>query len=220
MSDSILSELYDQMKLDLYVGKADEIASATQKALEMGQTPAQILNCGLVAGMQVVGRDFRDGILFVPEVLYAAKAMKAGMEILKPLLTQTGAKRIGTFVVGTVKGDVHDIGKNLIAMMMEGAGFAVTDLGTNTPPEKFVQAVRDLEPDLLGMSALLTTTMPMMKVTVEALKGAGLRDKVKVVVGGAPVTEAWAKAIGADGYGRDAGTVVEEAKRLIGKEQV
>lgn len=210
-----LEDLYLQMQDDLYDGIKEEIPEQVKEALRRGQTPQQILDEGLVAGMDIVGVDFRDGILFVPEVLMAANAMKAGMEILRPLLTETGAERIGTMVVGTVKGDIHDIGKNLVAMMMEGAGFEVINLGINVDADKFINAIREHKPDILGMSALLTTTMPYMKVVVDTLGEEGIRDEIYVMVGGAPVTENFAREVGADAYGRDAAVSVEIAKSYM-----
>lgn len=210
-----LEDLYLQMQDDLYDGLKEEIPQQVQEALKRGQTPQEILDEGLVAGMDIVGVDFRDGILFVPEVLMAANAMKAGMEILRPLLTETGAERIGTAVVGTVKGDIHDIGKNLVAMMMEGAGFEVINLGINVDTEKFLAAIKEHQPDIIGMSALLTTTMPYMKVVVDALGEEGIRDEIYVMVGGAPVTENFAREVGADAYGRDAAVSVEIAKSYM-----
>ncbi len=208
-------ELLEQMGDDLYDGLADEVVSATEEAISRGMSPHKILQEGLVAGMEIVGEDFRDGILFVPEVMMAAKAMKAAMELLRPLLTQTNAPKVGTMVIGTVKGDIHDIGKNLVAMMMEGAGFSVINLGINTPAEKFLAAVEEHDADILGMSAMLTTTMPYMQVVIEQLKKSGMRDKVIVMVGGAPLNEDFATEIGADAYARDAGIAVEKAKALI-----
>jgi 5-methyltetrahydrofolate--homocysteine methyltransferase len=210
-----LEDLYLQMQDDLYDGIKEEIPEQVREALRRGQTPQQILDEGLVAGMDIVGVDFRDGILFVPEVLMAANAMKAGMEILRPLLTETGAERIGTMVVGTVKGDIHDIGKNLVAMMMEGAGFEVINLGINVDADKFIAAIREHKPDILGMSALLTTTMPYMKVVIDTLGEEGLRDDIYVMAGGAPVTENFAREVGADAYGRDAAVSVEIAKSYM-----
>ena len=210
-----LEELYVQMKSDLYDGIKEEIPLQVREALSRGQTPQEILDSGLVGGMDIVGVDFRDGILFVPEVLMAANAMKAGMEVLRPLLTETGAARVGKMVVGTVKGDIHDIGKNLVAMMMEGAGFEVVDLGINNAVEKYLEAIEEHKPDILGMSALLTTTMPYMKVVIDALKEKGIRDDIVVLVGGAPLNEDFAKAIGADGYCRDAAVAVETAKQFM-----
>jgi 5-methyltetrahydrofolate--homocysteine methyltransferase len=189
-----------------------EVVAQVNEALGRGYSATDVLAQGLVAGMDIVGADFRDGILFVPEVLMAANAMKAGMEILRPLLTETGAERIGTIVIGTVKGDIHDIGKNLVAMMMEGAGFEVINLGINNDAQKFIDAIKRHQPDIIGMSALLTTTMPYMKVVVQALKDEGLREQIFVMVGGAPVTETFARQVGADAYGRDAAVAVELAK--------
>ena len=200
------------MQDDLYDGLKAEVVEATREALARGHSAPDVLARGLVAGMDIVGVDFRDGILFVPEVLMAANAMKAGMELLRPLLAETGAARVGTMVIGTVKGDIHDIGKNLVTMMMEGAGFEVINLGINNDAEKFIAAVKAHQPDIVGMSALLTTTMPYMKVVIQALKDEGLRDNVFVMVGGAPVTETFARTVGADAYGRDAAVAVELAK--------
>lgn len=212
-----LEELYLQMQDDLYDGLKEEIPTQVQEALSRGQTPQQVLDDGLVAGMDIVGVDFRDGILFVPEVLMAANAMKAGMEILRPLLTETGVARVGKALVGTVKGDIHDIGKNLVAMMFEGAGFEVINLGINIDADQFIAAIREHEPDIIGMSALLTTTMPYMKVVVDAIGEEGLRDEVYVMVGGAPVTENFAREVGADAYGRDAAVSVEIAKSYMAR---
>src|SRR5947209_4744048 len=200
------------MHNDLYDGLKDEIVEGTNILLSRGWAATRVLDDALVAGMKIVGIDFRDGILFVPEVLLAANAMKAGMEILRPLLAETGAEQIGKLVIGTVKGDIHDIGKNLVSMMMEGAGFEVINLGINNDAEKFINAIKEHHPDILGMSALLTTTMPYMKVVVEALKDEGLRDSIFVMVGGAPVTESFAQTVGADAYGRDAAVAVDIAK--------
>ena len=210
-----LEDLYLQMQDDLYDGIKEEIPIQVREALSRGKTPQEILDAGLVAGMDIVGVDFRDGILFVPEVLMAANAMKAGMEVLRPLLTETGAQRIGTAVLGTVKGDIHDIGKNLVAMMLEGAGFEVINLGINVDADSFLKAIAEHKPDILGMSALLTTTMPYMKVVVDALGEEGIRDEIYVMVGGAPVTENFAREVGADAYGRDAAVSVEIAKRYM-----
>jgi 5-methyltetrahydrofolate--homocysteine methyltransferase len=208
-------ELWQQMQDDLYDGMKEEVVDETKEALRRGYKPTEVLGNGLVAGMDIVGVDFRDGVLFVPEVLMAANAMKAGMEILRPLLTETGAPKIGTMVIGTVKGDIHDIGKNLVSMMMEGAGFEVINLGVNNDAAKFVEAVKQHDADILGMSALLTTTMPYMKVVIQALKDEGLRDKVFVMVGGAPVSEAFAEDVQSDAYGRDAATAVDIAKKYM-----
>lgn len=214
-SDLPDEELFLQMQDDLYDGLKDEVVAETKEALDRGFSPQEVLDKGLVAGMDIVGVDFRDGILFVPEVLMAANAMKGGMEVLRPLLTETGAERVGKMVIGTVKGDIHDIGKNLVAMMMEGAGFEVINLGINNDAEAFLNAVKEHQPDILGMSALLTTTMPYMKVVIQALKDEGLRDQVYVMVGGAPVTESFAQAVGADAYGRDAAVAVDIAKEYM-----
>ncbi len=208
-------ELVQQMHDDLYDGLAAEIAEATRILLDRGWDPQRILNQALVEGMRVVGIDFRDGILFVPEVLLAANAMKAGMELLRPLLAETGAETIGKVVIGTVKGDIHDIGKNLVGMMLEGAGFEVIDLGINTDADEFLAALEEHKPDILGMSALLTTTMPYMKVVIETLKERGLRDRHVVLVGGAPLNEDFGKAIGADAYCRDAAVAAETAEALV-----
>jgi corrinoid protein of di/trimethylamine methyltransferase len=218
-SDLSDEDLWLQMQDDLYDGLKEEIAAQTREALSRGFSPQEVLGLGLVAGMDIVGVDFRDGILFVPEVLMSANAMKAGMEILRPLLVETGAPRIGTMVIGTVKGDIHDIGKNLVAMMMEGAGFEVINLGINNDAEKYLEAVKQHQPDILGMSALLTTTMPYMKVVVQALKDAGIRDQLYVMVGGAPVTETFAQAVGADAYGRDAAVAVDLAKQFMSRKR-
>ncbi|HEY7523969.1 MAG TPA: corrinoid protein, partial [Candidatus Limnocylindrales bacterium] len=188
-------ELVEQMHNDLYDGMADEIAQGTNILLERGWNPDRVLNDALVEGMRIVGIDFRDGILFVPEVLLAANAMKAGMAILRPLLAETGAPRVGKVVIGTVKGDIHDIGKNLVAMMLEGAGFEVVDLGINTDADRFIAALEEHRPDILGMSALLTTTMPYMKVVIEELKKRGMRDDYIVLVGGAPLNEEFGAAV-------------------------
>jgi len=208
-------ELVEQMHDDLYDGLAEEIAEGTNILLGRGWEATRVLEEALVAGMTIVGVDFRDGILFVPEVLMAANAMKAGMAILKPILTDTGAKPVGKMVIGTVKGDIHDIGKNLVGMMMEGAGFEVYDLGINVDADKFLAALAQHRPDILGMSALLTTTMPYMKVVIDTLKERGIRDDYIVMVGGAPLNEEFGRAIGADAYCRDAATAVETAKELV-----
>jgi methylmalonyl-CoA mutase cobalamin-binding domain/chain len=208
-------DLVLQMHDDLYDGLKEEIAEGTTILLDRGWGPERVLNEALVEAMRVVGDDFRDGILFVPEVLLAANAMKAGMEILRPLLTETGVEAIGRVVIGTVKGDIHDIGKNLVAMMLEGAGFEVFDLGINTDAEEFIAALDEHRPDILGMSALLTTTMPYMKVVIDTLVEQGRRDDLIVLVGGAPLNEEFGEAIGADGYCRDAAVAAETAKRLV-----
>jgi methylmalonyl-CoA mutase cobalamin-binding domain/chain len=208
-------ELIDQMKDDLYDGLAERVVAGVNELLRRNMTPHDVLVKALVAGMDVVGVDFRDGVLFVPEVLMAAKSMKAGMEILRPKLAATGAPQIGTMVIGTVKGDIHDIGKNLVAMMMEGAGFKVVNLGINMDAEAFVAAVREHKPVILGLSALLTTTMPYMGTVIKALVDAGLRKDLIVLVGGAPLNAAFAEEIEADAYCRDAAIAVETAKKLI-----
>jgi methylmalonyl-CoA mutase cobalamin-binding domain/chain len=208
-------ELVEQMHDDLYDGLADEIVDGVNILLGRGWAPYDVLTKALVEGMRIVGIDFRDGILFVPEVLQSANAMKAGMGVLRPLLAATGAPKIGKMVIGTVKGDIHDIGKNLVSMMMEGAGFEVIDLGINNPVEKYLAALEEHKPDILGMSALLTTTMPYMKVVIDALKARGIRDDYIVLVGGAPLNEEFAMSVGADGYGRDAAVSVELAKDMI-----
>lgn len=208
-------ELVEQMHDDLYDGLADEIAAGTNILLSRGWEPQRALNDALVEGMRIVGIDFRDGILFVPEVLLAANAMKAGMAILRPLLAETGAETIGKIIIGTVKGDIHDIGKNLVGMMLEGAGFEVIDLGINTDADEFITAIEEHQPEILGMSALLTTTMPYMKVVVDTLKERGMRDKLIILVGGAPLNEEFGKAVGADAYCRDAAVASETASALV-----
>jgi methylmalonyl-CoA mutase cobalamin-binding domain/chain len=208
-------ELIDQVHNDLYDGLRDEVIEATNLLLGRGWAPDRVLGEALVEGMRIVGIDFRDGILFVPEVLLAANAMKGGMEVLRPLLAETGAESIGKMVIGTVKGDIHDIGKNLVGMMMEGAGFEVIDIGINNSVEKYLAALEEHKPEILGMSALLTTTMPYMKVVIDTLKEKGMRENFIVLVGGAPLNEEFGKAVGADAYCRDAGTAVETAKNLI-----
>jgi corrinoid protein of di/trimethylamine methyltransferase len=210
-------ELVQQMHDDLYDGLRDEVVEGVNILLGRGWTPYDVLTKALVEGMRIVGIDFRDGILFVPEVLLAANSMKAGMSILKPLLVETGAPRLGKMVIGTVKGDIHDIGKNLVSMMMEGAGFEVVDLGINNPVERYLEALEREEADILGMSALLTTTMPYMKVVIDTLKEKGLRDQYIIMVGGAPLNEEFSKAIGADAYCRDAAVAVETAKDFIAR---
>ena len=208
-------ELVQQMHDDLYDGLQDEIREGVNILLGRGWTPYDVLTKALVEGMTIVGVDFRDGILFVPEVLMAANAMKAGMGILRPLLAETGAPKVGSMVIGTVKGDIHDIGKNLVSMMLEGAGFDVIDLGINNPVENYLEALEEHKPDILGMSALLTTTMPYMKVVIDAMVEKGIRDDYIVLVGGAPLNEAFADSVGADAYCRDAAVAVATAKELI-----
>ena len=218
--DIILSELDDeelvqQMHDDLYDGMQEEIVEGVNILLSRDWTPYDVLTKALVEGMTIVGVDFRDGILFVPEVLMAANAMKSGMTVLRPLLAETGAPRVGTVVIGTVKGDIHDIGKNLVSMMLEGAGFDVIDIGINNPVENYLEAIEEHKPDILGMSALLTTTMPYMKVVVDAMIEKGIRDDYIVLVGGAPLNEAFGESVGAYAYCRDAAVAVETAKALI-----
>jgi len=215
LSELADDELTEQMHDDLYDGLAEEIAEGTNILLGRGWSAKKVLDDALVGGMNIVGVDFRDGILFVPEVLLAANAMKAGMAILKPILAETGAEPVGKLVIGTVKGDIHDIGKNLVGMMMEGAGFEVVDLGINTDAETYIAALKEHRPNILGMSALLTTTMPYMKVVIDTLVEEGLRDDYIVMVGGAPLNEEFGNAVGADAYCRDAATAVEVAKKLI-----
>jgi len=221
-NDIVLSELADdelvlQMHDDLYDGMREEIEESVNILLERGWMPYDILTKALVEGMRIVGIDFRDGILFVPEVLLAANAMKGGMAILKPLLIETGAPRLGKMVIGTVKGDIHDIGKNLVSMMMEGAGFEVIDLGINNPAEAYIDTAKAEGADIVGMSALLTTTMPYMKVVIDTMVEQGIRDNFVILVGGAPLNEEFGKAIGADAYCRDAAVAVETAKELMAR---
>ena len=215
LSELADDELTEQMHDDLYDGLAEEIAEGTNILLGRGWSAKKVLDEALVGGMNIVGVDFRDGILFVPEVLLAANAMKAGMAILKPILAETGAEPVGKLVIGTVKGDIHDIGKNLVGMMMEGAGFEVIDLGINTDADTYITALKEHRPNILGMSALLTTTMPYMKVVIDTLIEEGLRDDYIVMVGGAPLNEEFGNAVGADAYCRDAATAVEVAKQLV-----
>ena len=212
-------ELVQQMHDDLYDGLKEEIEEGTNILLERGWGPDKVLNDALVEGMRIVGIDFRDGILFVPEVLMSANAMKGGMSILRPLLAETGAETVGRVVIGTVKGDIHDIGKNLVGMMLEGAGFEVFDIGINNPVEKYLEAIETHKPDILGMSALLTTTMPYMKVVIDTLVEQGIRDDCIVLVGGAPLNEEFGQAIGADAYCRDAAVAVETAKQLVAEKR-
>jgi len=209
-----MADILQQIASNLYDGEDKEVAALVQQALDEGLEPAGILEGGLIAGMDEVGRDFKAGDLFVPEVLIAARAMHAGMDVLRPLLAETDVMSAGKYVIGTVKGDLHDIGKNLVRMMLEGAGFEMIDLGTDVEPQAFVNAVSEHQPQLLGMSALLTTTMVQMKTTIDALEEAGLRDSVKIMVGGAPVTDAFAKEIGADAYAPDAASAVDVARSL------
>lgn len=208
-------ELVEQMHDDLYNGLKEEVAEGTEILLERGWGANKVLNEALVAGMTIVGIDFRDGILFVPEVLMSANSMKAGMALLKPLLSESDEPAAGKMVIGTVKGDIHDIGKNLVCMMMEGAGFEVIDLGINIPVETYLEALEEHKPDILGMSALLTTTMPYMKVVIDTMKEKGIRDDYIVLVGGAPLNQEFGDAIGADGYCRDAAVAADMAKEMV-----
>ena len=212
-------ELVQQMHDDLYDGLAEEIEVGVNILLERGWTPYDTLTKALVEGMRIVGVDFREGILFVPEVLLAANSMKSGMTILRPLLAESGAPKMGTMVMGTVKGDIHDIGKNLVTMMMEGAGYEVIDIGIDVPVEAYLEAIEKHQPEILGMSALLTTTMPYMKVVIDALEEKGIRSDTIVLVGGAPLNDAFAESIGADAYCRDAATAVETATEFMSKRQ-
>lgn len=210
--DDILDELYNQV-ID---GKREPVVTLTKEALEIGLKPDTILFDALIPGLEEVGRLFEEGTFFVPEMLVAAKAMAAAMEILRPLMAETGAKPVGTFVMGTVKGDIHDVGKNLCNIMLEGAGFKVVDIGVNVPEEQFVEAIREHQPDAVGLSAFLTTTMSMFIPTIEAIKKAGLRDSVKIFVGGAPVTQEYCEKVGADGYAPNASALVRELKAMLG----
>jgi 5-methyltetrahydrofolate--homocysteine methyltransferase len=210
-----MADILQEIATNLYNGNAKAVAELVQKALDQGLSPSEVLNGGLVAGMDEVGKGFKAGELFVPEVLIAARAMHAGMDVLRPLLAESDVPSAGKFVIGTVKGDLHDIGKNLVKMMVEGGGFQVVDLGVDVAPDAFVKAVREHQPNIVGMSALLTTTMTSMKDVIEALQEAGLRQSVKVIIGGAPVTDAYAKEIGADGYAPDAATAVDVARAMV-----
>lgn len=208
-------EILELMQEDLYDGFKEEIIEEVEELLDRGMTPYEVLTDGLVAGMDIVGVDFRDGILFVPEVLMAAKAMKGGMSVLRPLLAESDAPKQGVVVIGTVKGDIHDIGKNLVAMMLEGAGFEVVNIGINNDVDSYMEAIQEHDPDILGMSALLTTTMPYMREVINALKEEGIRDNLVVLVGGAPLNDAFAEDIQADAYCRDASVAVETAKKFM-----
>jgi 5-methyltetrahydrofolate--homocysteine methyltransferase len=212
-----MSELLGKMAESLIAGKIDEVVNLTKEALDGGAAPADILDQGLLAGMDVVGQRFKAEEMFIPEVLRCAKCMHGAMEILRPLLAETGAESIGTLIIGTVKGDLHDIGKNLVGMMFEGAGFNVVDLGIDKEPQVFVDAIKEHKAKLIGMSALLTTTMPKMGETINAIKEAGIRDQVKILIGGAPITSSFAEEIGADGYASNAASAVEKGKELLGK---
>ncbi len=210
-----MPKTFQDIASKLYNGHEKAVVALVQEALEQGMSPEKILNKALIVGMDKVGQAFKDGRLFVPEVLMAARAMQAGLDLLRPFLSKSNSARIGKYVIGVVKGDLHDIGKNLVKMMMEGAGFETIDLGANVPPEVFVTAVKEHKPKILGMSALLTTTMPQMRVTIELLKEAGLRSSIKIMVGGAPVTADFAQQIEADGYTPDAATAVDVARQLL-----
>lgn len=211
-----MAEILDQIARELFAGNAKAVAELVERALKEGLSPQEILNDGLIKGMNEVGVKFKANEIYVPEVLIAARAMKAGMEILRPKLVETGVEPVAKMVIGTVKGDLHDIGKNLVAMMMEGAGFEVIDLGIDVPAEKFIQAVKEHKPQIVGMSALLTTTMIQIRENIKAFKEAGIRDAVKIMVGGAPVTQKFADEVGADGYAPDAASAVDKAKELLG----
>ncbi|MEN3203071.1 MAG: corrinoid protein [Atribacterota bacterium] len=211
-----MAEILDQIARELFAGNAKAVAELVEKALNEGFSPQEVLNDGLIKGMNEVGVKFKANEIYVPEVLIAARAMKAGMEILRPKLVETGVEPVARMVIGTVKGDLHDIGKNLVAMMMEGAGFEVIDLGIDVPAEKFIQAVREHKPQIVGMSALLTTTMIQIRENIKAFREAGIRDTVKIMVGGAPVTQKFADEVGADGYAPDAASAVDKAKELLG----
>lgn len=211
-----MSELFAKMAESLIAGKVDEVSDLTKEALDGGLSPQDILEQGLLAGMDVVGQRFKANEMFIPEVLRCAKCMHGAMEILRPLLVESGVKTAGTLVIGTVKGDLHDIGKNLVGMMFEGAGFEVVDLGIDQEPQAFVDALKDHKAELFGMSALLTTTMPKMGETINAIKEAGIRDQVKIMIGGAPVTAEYAKEIGADAYASNAASAVDTGKELLG----
>jgi len=212
-----MSELLGKMAESLIAGKIDEVVNLTKEALDGGAAPADILDQGLLGGMDVVGQRFKAEEMFIPEVLRCAKCMHGAMEILRPLLAETGAEPIGTLIIGTVKGDLHDIGKNLVGMMFEGAGFEVVDIGIDKEPQVFVDAIKEHNAKLIGMSALLTTTMPKMGETINAIKEAGIRDQVKILVGGAPITAAFAEEIGADGYASNAASAVDKGKELMGR---
>ena len=219
LADLSDDELVEQMHDDLYDGLREEIVEGTDILLSRGWTADKVLSDALVAGMKIVGIDFRDGILFVPEVLLAANSMKGGMAILQPLLAETGAKPVGTMVIGTVKGDIHDIGKNLVGMMMEGAGFEVIDIGINNSVEDYFAALEKHKPDILGMSALLTTTMPYMKVVIDEMVNTGIRDNYIVLVGGAPLNEEFGTAVGADRYCRDAAEAAAISVAMVAERQ-
>ncbi len=211
-----MEELFEKMAETLIAGKEAEVKTLTQEALDKGASARDILDKGLLAGMDVVGQRFKAGDMFIPEVLLCARCMHGAMDIIKPLLSEADAAGMGIYLIGTVEGDLHDIGKNLVSMMLQGAGFQVIDLGTNITSQQFVDAVKEHHPDILGMSALLTTTMPRMEETIQALKEAGIRDGVKIMAGGAPVTQDFVEKIGGDAYGANAASATEKAKELIG----
>jgi corrinoid protein of di/trimethylamine methyltransferase len=210
-----MDALLEKMAERLIVGKIDEVKELSQQALDQGISPREIIDKGLLAGMEVVGKRFKAGDMFIPEVLLCARCMHGAMDILKPLLSEADAAGVGIYLIGTVEGDLHDIGKNLVSMMLQGAGFEVIDMGTNITPQQFVDAVKEHKPTILGLSALLTTTMPKMEETIKALKEAGIRDQVKIMAGGAPVTQAFVDEIGADAYGANAASATEKAKELM-----
>jgi 5-methyltetrahydrofolate--homocysteine methyltransferase len=211
-----MAEVLEQLAKELFAGNAKGVAELTNKALAEGLKPSEVLNSGLIKGMSEVGVKFKANEIYVPEVLIAARAMKAGMEILKPKLAESGVEPVAKMIIGTVKGDLHDIGKNLVAMMMEGAGFEIIDLGIDVPAEKFIQAMKDNKPQVVGMSALLTTTMVQIKENIKAFNDAGVRSNVKVLIGGAPVTQKFTDEVGADGYAPDAASAVDKTKELLG----
>lgn len=210
-----MSDLMEKMAAELIAGNETEVKTLTQRAIDEGMVARDVLDNGLLAGMDVVGKRFKAGDMFIPEVLLCARTMHCAMDILKPLLSEADAAGLGTVVIGTVEGDLHDIGKNLVGMMLEGAGFKVIDLGVNIKPQEFIDAVKEHSPDIVGMSALLTTTMPKMEETITALKEAGIRDQVKIMAGGAPVTQDFIDKIGADAYGANAASASENAKALV-----
>jgi 5-methyltetrahydrofolate--homocysteine methyltransferase len=210
-----MEALFEKIAERLIVGKIDEVKELSQQALDQGATPRDIIDKGLLAGMDVVGKRFKAGDMFIPEVLLCARCMHGAMDILKPFFSEGDAAGVGIYLIGTVEGDLHDIGKNLVSMMLQGAGFKVIDLGTNISAQQFVEAVKEHKPDILGMSALLTTTMPQMEETIQALKEAGIRDQVKIMAGGAPVTQSFVNEIGGDAYGANAASAVEKAKELL-----
>jgi 5-methyltetrahydrofolate--homocysteine methyltransferase len=210
-----MEALFEKLAEKLIAGKQEEVKSLAQEALDKGAAARDILDKGLLAGMDVVGKRFKAGDMFIPEVLLCARCMHGAMDILRPFFSEGDAAGVGTYLIGTVEGDLHDIGKNLVSMMLQGAGFKVIDLGTNISAQQFVEAVKEHKPDILGMSALLTTTMPQMEETIQALKEAGIRDQVKIMAGGAPVTQSFVNEIGGDAYGANAASAVEKAKELL-----